>query len=74
MEKKKPYSSKRWNDSLTPIVVGKVKTTKEQKKEYDKRLERLMRSSGALEANEHIINGKVVRIDENGVIKNENTD
>ncbi len=74
MEEKKPYSSKRWNDSLTPIVVGKVKTTKEQKKEYDKRLERLMRSSGVLEADEHIIDGKVVRTDENGVVKNENTD
>lgn len=73
METKKPYSSKRWNDILIPSVVGKVKTTKEQKKEYDKRLEKLMRSSGVLESDEHIVDSKVIRTDKNGVIKDENT-
>lgn len=76
MEKKKPYSSKRWMDNpgFKAVENKSVIFTKEQTKESDKRLERLMRSSGVLKQDEHIIDGKVVRTDENGVVQNENTD
>lgn len=52
----KPYTAKRWTEIIQPIPTGKkVEYTEEQKEQYRRDLERLMKESGALKPNESLL-------------------
>lgn len=51
----KPYTARRWTEPIQPIPTGKkAEYTKEQKEQYHRNLERLMKESGALKPNESL--------------------
>lgn len=60
-DKAKPFSAKRWTDIPKYIVVGHSESTAEENEKNARIMEEIMRSYGALEPNEHIRDGKVVK-------------
>ena len=54
MEKKKPYSSKRWTEIPRFEVIGHEEVSEERQREGRKFLEEMMRQQGFLGPDEHL--------------------
>lgn len=49
-----PYTAKRWTDIPKPRVVGHFEITEEEKKEYEKNMERLLKKYGVIKQDESL--------------------
>lgn len=60
-ENNKPYSAKRWTDIPVPDVIGHKESIPEEKEQYDKDMEIIMKQYGVINSDEKVINGKIVK-------------
>lgn len=54
MSEKKLFSDRRWHDAPMPVVVGYEELTEEEKKQADKKLEKILKECGVLKPDESI--------------------
>lgn len=60
-EEYKPYTARRWTDIPQPVVIGHREFTEEEKKENDKKTEKILKEYGIIGENDIIRDGKVIK-------------